>query len=436
LRHALGGERRVFSADLTQFLKLRVVAPVRSRGLCAHCRLMSIFLPMRNYNIRLFPLAILYDEIDTVFGPKAKDNEEIRGLLNAGHRRGAVAGRCVVHGKTVVTEEIPAYCAVALAGLGWLPETLLSRSVVIRMRRRAPTETIEPYRRRDQIEEGHELRNRLAGWVAAKGRILYAARPAMPAGIEDRNADVWEALFAVADAAGGAWPKSAREAAVVLIAAGREEEPSLGIRLLADLREVFTRAGKEALFTKSILGALHKMEEAPWKDLKDNKALDARGLALRLRQYGIKSKQVRDGAETTKGYERADLLDAWARYLPSSHKRETRETSETSPDLWASDVSDVSDEAANVSDGVANVSANGGQKNPDKSTTVSDVSDVSLPAGDGRGISEVVNGSGPVCVQCGRPGGNQVACGDDETVQLHRECESAFIERRMREEGI
>jgi hypothetical protein len=64
---------------------------------------------------------ILFDEIDTVFGPKAKDNEEIRGLLNAGHRRGAVAGRCVVRGKIVETEEIPAYCAVALAGLGGLP---------------------------------------------------------------------------------------------------------------------------------------------------------------------------------------------------------------------------------------------------------------------------------------------------------------------------
>lgn len=34
---------------------------------------------------------ILFDEIDTVFGPKAKDNEEIRGFLNAGHRRGAKA---------------------------------------------------------------------------------------------------------------------------------------------------------------------------------------------------------------------------------------------------------------------------------------------------------------------------------------------------------
>src|SRR5665647_313375 len=38
---------------------------------------------------------ILYDEIDTVFGPKAKDNEDIRGMLNSGYRAGAVAGRCL-----------------------------------------------------------------------------------------------------------------------------------------------------------------------------------------------------------------------------------------------------------------------------------------------------------------------------------------------------
>jgi hypothetical protein len=64
---------------------------------------------------------ILFDEIDTVFGAKAKDNEDIRGLLNAGHRRGATSGRCVVRGNEVSTEEIPAYAAVALAGIGCCP---------------------------------------------------------------------------------------------------------------------------------------------------------------------------------------------------------------------------------------------------------------------------------------------------------------------------
>src|SRR5262249_54886142 len=72
---------------------------------------------------------ILHDEIDTLFGPRAKENEDVHGLYNAGHRRGAVTGRCAVYGKKVVPEEIPAFCALALAGLGWLPNTLLSRSV-------------------------------------------------------------------------------------------------------------------------------------------------------------------------------------------------------------------------------------------------------------------------------------------------------------------
>ena len=258
-----------------------------------------------------------------MFGPKAKDNEEIRGLLNAGHRRGAVAGRCVVRGKIVETEEIPAYCAVALAGLGWLPDTLMSRAIVIRMRRRAPSEKIEPYRRRDEIDEGHALRGRLAGWAAAKAKILYAARPAMPVGIEDRNADVWEALFAIADAAGGDWPKKAREAAVALIAAGREEEPSLGIRLLADLRTVFGRDG----------GALHRGNPGarctPWRRHLEGSQRQGTGLRAVWRSGSAStasSESKSERAPTNKGYPRADLVDAWERYLPPAAERETSET--------------------------------------------------------------------------------------------------------------
>src|SRR5688572_7328753 len=158
---------------------------------------------------------ILFDEIDTIFGPKAKDNEEIRGVLNAGHRRGAVAGRCVVRGKTVETEELPAYCAVAVAGIGNLPDTILTRSVVVRMRRRAPNERVQQFRRRLEEVAGYQLRERLAGWAALVGpRVTF---PAMPVGIEDRNADVWEALLAVANAAGGVWPSTAHVAAVSLV---------------------------------------------------------------------------------------------------------------------------------------------------------------------------------------------------------------------------
>ena len=145
---------------------------------------------------------ILYDEIDTVFGPKAKDNEEVRALLNAGHRRGAVAGRCVVRGKSVETEEIPAYCAVALAGLGWLPETIMSRWIIVRMRRRAPGERIQPFRRRLFLREGEQLRKRLAEWGEFALDHLADSWPDLPADIADRDADVWEPIIAQADLAG------------------------------------------------------------------------------------------------------------------------------------------------------------------------------------------------------------------------------------------
>src|SRR5262245_4609591 len=100
------------------------------------------------------PPTILFDEIDTLFGPKAKENEEIRGLLNAGHRKGAVAGRCVMRGNIAQPEEIPAYCAVALAGLGWLPDTILTRSIIIRMRRRASHERVTSFRREFMPKKG------------------------------------------------------------------------------------------------------------------------------------------------------------------------------------------------------------------------------------------------------------------------------------------
>src|SRR5262249_47056062 len=131
------------------------------------------------------PVTVLYDEIDTVFGPKARDNEELRGLLNAGHRKGATAGRCVVRGKNVETEEIPDYPAVRMAWIGWLPDTILSRSVIIRMRRRHAGERVESYRRRLHEAEGWRLRASIAAW----SRSATIKWPNLPDEIQDRDAD-------------------------------------------------------------------------------------------------------------------------------------------------------------------------------------------------------------------------------------------------------
>jgi uncharacterized protein DUF3631 len=295
---------------------------------------------------------ILYDEIDTVFGPKAKENEEIRGLLNAGHRRGAVAGRCIVRGKNIETEEIPAYSAVALAGLGWLPDTILSRSIIIRMRRRHAGERVESFRRRIHAKEGERVRSLIEVWASSHADDMTLPEH-LPAEIQDRDADVWEPIIAIADMVGGNWPKLARVAAVALVAESKEAEPSLGVRLLSDLRTVFGNADK--MSTKMLLAALIAVEESPWGDLR-GKPLDERGLANRLRPYDIKSGPVRIGEIVSRGYKRSDLFDAWTRYLPPLP--DTRVTSATSA------TSIPSPDVARVTH-VADLPASGGEISPD-----------------------------------------------------------------------
>ncbi|MFG2303488.1 DUF3631 domain-containing protein [Actinacidiphila glaucinigra] len=264
---------------------------------------------------------ILFDEIDTVFGPKAGENEQLRGFLNAGHRRSGVMYRCVGDGANQQVQEFPSFCAVAVAGLGSLPDTILTRSVIIRMRRRARNERVEPFRQRVHESEGHALRDRLAAWADSVRDRVEGAFPQMPEGVTDRPADVWEALLAVADAAGGDWPKRAREACVELVTAAKvDDKGSTGIRLLTDLRDqVFN--GIDRLPTVAVLDRLHSLEEAPWADMA-GKPLDARGLSRMLREYmtgdntPICARNIKAGGNVMKGYYATDLHDAWQRYCP------------------------------------------------------------------------------------------------------------------------
>jgi hypothetical protein len=157
------------------------------------------------------------------------------------------------------------------------------------------------------------LCSRLENWAKQIFDIVRDAWPEFPSGVEDRDADVWEPLLAVADAAGGNWPERARVAAVTLVTLLREANPSLGIRLLNDIRTVFGEAQLKA--TSTILAGLNEMVAAPWGDI-GGKPLDDRGLARRLKKYGVESKVLRIGQSTVRGYTAHDLSDAWSRYLP------------------------------------------------------------------------------------------------------------------------
>ena len=259
---------------------------------------------------------VLFDEIDSVFSKRASEStEQIRGLLNSGYRRGATVGRTVIQGKELRAEEWPSFCPVALAGLDDMPDTLMTRSIVVRMRKRSPSEIIEPFRPRVERAAAAALRRDIERWSREVRPGMLDVWPELPEGITDRNADVWEPLIAVADAAGGPWPELLRAAAVEMVAEQGQRPPTVGIRLLADIRTVM--AEHPVMRTSDLLGALHGMETAPWGSMLGGLPIDARYLARRLAKYDSPtSNTVRVGSGVAKGDALHHFADAWARYLP------------------------------------------------------------------------------------------------------------------------
>ncbi|GAA2004390.1 DUF3631 domain-containing protein [Nocardiopsis rhodophaea] len=261
------------------------------------------------------PPTLLFDEADTLFGTKkaAEGNEDLRGLINAGHQRNRPALRVVGQNANLRAEEFPTFAMAALAGIGSMPDTIEDRAVVITMRRRLPGEHVERYRyRRDQLPL-YALRDRAHDVIRSHLDELADAEPDMP--VEDRAADTWEPLVAMADAAGCDWPQRARDAATAFTGAHEGEAPSPKARMLADCRAVFAAHGHpDALRSELLVEALKEDPEAPWREWGRN-GLTTRALADMLRHYGIMSGNVRfpDGTQG-KGYLRAKFTDAWQRY--------------------------------------------------------------------------------------------------------------------------
>jgi hypothetical protein len=267
----------------------------------------SIFRGIEKYRPTL-----LIDEADTFL----RENEELRGILNAGHAR--ISGFVLrVEGEKLEPALFRCYGPVAIALIGKLPATLEDRSIEISMSRRRPGETVERMRWTELFGRLRPLRERCLRWATEIAEDLRAADPELPPELDDRAADNWRPLVAIADLAGGRWPERAREAARVLSAARTETEGASGLQLLEDLRMLF--GGRDRITTSGLVAELERMEERPWPEFRRGKPITPRQVASLLRPFGIRPTTIRltDGA-VSKGYLSESCIEAFSRYLPPS----------------------------------------------------------------------------------------------------------------------
>jgi Protein of unknown function (DUF3631) len=251
---------------------------------------------------------MMLDEADTIFGKSGSGSAHryLRGIINAGHRKGATVPRCV--GSEDV-KQFHVFGPVVLAGIGRLPETIANRSVEIVMRRRRKGDReIRPFRVKFAIPELRKAYENCEEWAQSAGMELDMSMPELP--VKDRDADVWEPLVSIADMASEQWGKRARKACAALTADSKEKPVSLGARLLKDIHAVFGDA--EQLFTWEVLDGLYRLDDSPWEPGE----FDSRKLSRMLVEYGIAPSVMRKGKEVARGYKRADFIETWERYVP------------------------------------------------------------------------------------------------------------------------
>jgi Protein of unknown function (DUF3631). len=257
------------------------------------------------------PLTLFIDEADTIFGKTATNDstEDLRGLLNSGFARNRPVLRCVGVGSKQESVEFPTYSMACLAAIGnVIPDTVTDRAVTITMRRRLVGETVKPFRMRRDGVPLRRLGEELGEWVRAHLATLEAAEPELP--VEDRAADVWEPLVAIADLAGGDWPKRARAACMHFTDEAAADDDTIAIKFLVDLRAVLT---EPAMTTNQIVTRMLALNESPWARFE----FTEQDLARRLKPYGLRSHNVRlANGKQAKGYRLEDLVDTFTRYAP------------------------------------------------------------------------------------------------------------------------
>jgi len=267
-----------------------------------------------------FTPTLLIDEADTFLA----ERDELRGIINAGYTRSTARVIRTV-GDDFEPRAFSTFCPKGIAAIGGLPGTIEDRSIALRMKRRTRGEKIERLRRDRLNADLEPLRRRAARWAADNGDQIRDADPDVPPSLNDRAADIWRPLLAIADAAGGQWPTQARDVALALTDTEATADDVKG-QLLADVREIFDVLHADRLTSEALVEQLCKLTTRPWGEGRRGKPLNQNGLARLLRPFDIVPKTIRLGSNTAKGYERADFNDAFSRYIPAEEGVSNRNT--------------------------------------------------------------------------------------------------------------
>jgi putative DNA primase/helicase len=270
---------------------------------------------------------IIVDEADTAL----VNNEDLRAVINSGWTRGSGVIRCDPE-----TNEPRLFLTFAPKALGMkgvkLPDTTLSRTIKIELKRKQADEEVQDFMYEDDTELA-TLRRKLLRWANDHAESLHTAAPETPARFHNRIRANWRSLLAIAELAGGDAKREAWKAAKAIEGAKTIEQASLGVRLLSDIRDIFDSRLEDGILEEGILSRVLVAEliadlEKPWAEYRRDKPLTQKQLANLLADFGIRSEDVHpdadaeeEGVKHGKGYKPSRFEEVFARYLPKKPEK-------------------------------------------------------------------------------------------------------------------
>jgi putative DNA primase/helicase len=256
---------------------------------------------------------LFLDEVDTYI---TKTNHEYIGVINSGHTRSTAFVIRLV-GQNHEPKEFSTWGAKCFAGIGDLPDTNRDRSITIKLARKTKNEKTERIRYKDE-SKFHVLKQKCIRFAIDHLSALKSSAPTIPDNLNDRAADNWEPLLAIADAAGGEWQKIARIAAIKI--SGTENDiVSINVDLLISIKKIFDSRGIDKIPSAYLQNALCADKELPWATFNDGDQITLKQISNKLRNFGIRSKDIRPpNSKNVKGYEKKCFKDAFTRYVPTT----------------------------------------------------------------------------------------------------------------------
>ena len=266
---------------------------------------------------------LVIDEAETLTNG-SETAQNLISILNAGYRMGKVVMRCEPPAMKVTSFQV--YCPKVLCGINDLPDTIMDRAVVVRMKRKNGS-NLKKFRFSEAGKEAAPIKERIDILLGPDTNLTsrldiqqawreMSDADALGRWIEsDRDIENLMPLAALCQFLDPDRMGDFREACLTLNGVRKIENSTLGARLCQDIADVITdesRVTSEQAYISNadLVNALREIDDSPWADADK---FNANRMSWLLRPYGIRSTRFSHGK--TRGYHLPSLRDALTPYL-------------------------------------------------------------------------------------------------------------------------